>query len=121
MLWAKIYLIVLLALSAIGLLIDSRKRRTPAELAINIIACIAPALLVLAYLRPGLLTYSWSVLTLIGITLGSNLVSAKMYLREWNAEEEFEEAEVNFWSMMIGTLIILGPAIWYGALAAMRA
>ena len=119
MFWAKLYLASFLLMSIAGFLFDARNNRTPAETAINVIGVAAPALLVLAHIVPGALHYKASLLALMAITVISNWVSGRMYLREMNAAEP-EEVELNNASMVIGVLVVLSPALWFGVQAYMR-
>lgn len=106
-------------MSVAGFIIDAQKRRTPAEFAMNIIAVAAPALLVLAYIEPDLFAFKGSLLALMGATAASNWISGRMYLQEMNDEAPHEEA-LNYWSMVIGVIVLLAPAFWFGAIALSR-
>lgn len=119
MFWPKLYLVILLALSVGGFIFDSKNTRTAPEFAVNILTVAAPALLVLAYIIPGLFQYKISILALFGITIVSNWLSGRMYLQEMN-EDMPHEAEMNSWSMAMGVILMLAPAFWFGLLAYTR-
>ena len=120
MLIAKLYLAALLVLSLGGFAIYLRKPRTWEENAINIIAVVAPAVLVMAYVNPGFLSLRLSLIALAAIALATNWLGARWYIEE--AQEEFpDEMELTESSMLIGISIMLSPAFLFGALALMRA
>jgi len=119
MIWAQLYLAAFLLMSLGGFLVDARTRRTPSEFAINAIAVAAPAMLVLAYIEPDLFEYRGSLLALFGITAASNWIGGRMYLREFN-EEAPQDEELNFWSIILGAIVMLAPAFWFGAIAYAR-
>ena len=119
MFWAKIYLFVMVLMSLGGFFLDSKNQRTTSEFALNIISVAAPAILVLAYIKPDLLVYRHSLISLMGITVASNWITGRMYLAEMNEEAPHEEA-ANFWSMILGVFVLLAPAMWFGALAYAR-
>ena len=119
MFWAKLYLFVLISVSLAGFAIDAGKRRTWPQFAINILTVAAPALMVVAYLEPGLFTFQASLIALFGVTIGSNWISGRLYLREMN-EEAPDEEETNFWVMLVGLILLLAPAFWFGMKAYVR-
>lgn len=119
MFWPKLYLVILLVMSIGGFIVDSKKTRTPPELAINVLTVAAPALLVMAYIVPDLFQFKASVLALFGVTIASNWIAGRMYLREMNEDAPHEE-ELNYWSIVLGVIVMLAPAVWFGALALTR-
>jgi len=84
-----------------------------------VLTVAAPALLVMSYIVPDLFIYKTSILALFGVTVATNWISARMYLREMNAENP-QEVQLNYWSMMIGVFVLLAPAFWYGTIALSR-
>lgn len=119
MLFAQIYLFLLVLLSIGGLAFYMRKPRSLDEIAINILAAGAPALLVVAYLAPGFLENRASIVALFAITAATNWLSGHWYLDELQ-EEAGEEFEITAQSMYTGVAVMLAPAFWYGGLALLR-
>lgn len=112
MIWAQIYLGLFLLMGIAGFVLEKRTRRTPAELAINILTVAAPAALVLAYMIPGLFHYRATLLALMAITVVTNWLSGRAYVEELNAESA---EEISFGSVFAGVILLLGPALWFGA------
>ena len=119
MLFAQIYLAILLLLSIGGLAFYLRKPRSGEEIAINVLAAGAPALLVLAYLVPGLLAHRASILALFAITAATNWLSGQWYLVELQ-EDTGDEFKITAESMYTGVAVMLAPAFWFGGLALLR-
>ena len=119
MIFAQIYLIILLLLSIGGLAYYLRKPRTADEIAINVLAAGAPALLVLAYLIPDLLMHRASLLALFAITIATNWLSGYWYHGELQ-EDAGEEFEITAGDMYTGVAVMLAPAFWFGGLALLR-
>lgn len=116
---AHLYLGALLLMSVGGFAHYLRKPRSVDEIAINILAIAAPALLVLAYLIPDLLMHRASIVALLAITIATNWIAGKWYLREIQ-EEASEEFEITAETMFAGVAVMLSPALWYGVLALIR-